>query len=45
MLISNIKYSDSSNVLKGIQDDDGNFISIYEQKDIGEFFSIIVDRL
>ena len=45
MLIGNIKYQDPTNVLESIVDDNGQPISIYEQKDIGEFFLNILDRL
>lgn len=45
MLLSNVKYQDPTRVLECIVDDNGNSISIYEQKDIGEFFLNLLDRL
>lgn len=45
MLLSNVKYQDPTEVLEAVVDDNGDSISIYEQKDIGEFFSIFLDRL
>jgi hypothetical protein len=45
MLMGDIKYSDPRGVLQSIKDDAGINIPIYEQKDIGEFFSIFIDRL
>lgn len=45
MLLSNVKYQDPTQVLESIVDDNGNNISIYEQKDIGEFFMNFLDRL
>lgn len=45
MLLSNIKYQDPTEVLEAIVDDNGDSISIYEQKDIGEFFLNLLDRL
>lgn len=45
MLLSNVKYQDPTEVLEAIVDDNGDPISIYEQKDIGEFFLNLLDRL
>ena len=45
MLISNQKYQDPTNVLESVVDDDGCGIAIYEQKDIGEFFMIFLERM
>ena len=45
MLLSNVKYQDPTRVLESIVDDNGQGISIYEQKDIGEFFINLLDRL
>lgn len=45
MLLSNVKYQDPTEVLESIVDDNGDPISIYEQKDIGEFFLNLLDRL
>jgi hypothetical protein len=45
MLLSNVKYQDPTEVLESIVDDNGDSISIYEQKDIGEFFLNLLDRL
>jgi ubiquitin C-terminal hydrolase len=45
MLLSNVKYQDPTDVLESVVDDYGNKISIYEQKDIGEFFLNFLDRL
>ena len=45
MLLSNVKYQDPTEVLEAIVDDNGDSISIYEQKDIGEFFLNLLDRL
>lgn len=45
MLLSNIKYQDPTKLLESIVDDNGVGISIYEQKDIGEFFLNFLDRM
>lgn len=45
MMIGNIKYQDPTKVLESIVDDNGEPISIYEQKDIGEFFLNFLERL
>jgi uncharacterized protein YigE (DUF2233 family) len=45
MLLSNVKYQDPTKVLESIVDDNAHKIPIYEQKDIGEFFSNFLDRL
>ena len=45
MLISNQKYQDPTKVLESVVDDQGCGIAIYEQKDIGEFFNIFLDRM
>lgn len=45
MLLSNVKYQDPTKVLESIVDDNGAGISIYEQKDIGEFFLNFLDRM
>ena len=45
MLLSNVKYQDPTEVLEAVVDDNGDSISIYEQKDIGEFFLNLLDRL
>ena len=45
MLLSNVKYQDPTPVLESIVDDNGVGISIYEQKDIGEFFLNFLDRM
>jgi hypothetical protein len=45
MFLSNIKYQDPTAVLESIVDDNGVGISIYEQKDIGEFFLNFLDRM
>jgi hypothetical protein len=45
MLLGNIKYQDPTKVLESIVDDSGEPISIYEQKDIGEFFLNFIERL
>ena len=38
MLISNRKYADPTKVLEAIVDNNAQKLTIYEQKDIGEFF-------
>ena len=38
MLISNRKYADPTRVLEAIVDNNAQKLTIYEQKDIGEFF-------
>lgn len=38
MLQSNRKYADPTRVLEAIVDNNGAKMTIYEQKDIGEFF-------
>ena len=43
--MSNIKYQNPTLVLENIVDDQGEGISIYEQKDIGEFFITLLERL
>ena len=45
MFLSNVKYQDPTQVLESIVDDNGVGISIYEQKDIGEFFLNFLDRM
>ena len=45
MFMSNQKYQDPTKVLESVVDDDGCGIAIYEQKDIGEFFMIFLDRM
>lgn len=45
MFLSNIKYQDPTKVLESIVDDNGVGISIYEQKDIGEFFLNFLERM
>ena len=45
MFLSNVKYQDPTKVLESIVDDNGDSISIYEQKDIGEFFLNFLDRM
>lgn len=45
MLSSNQKYMDPTKVLESIVDDNGQKIPIYEQKDIGEVFLNLLDRL
>lgn len=45
MLSSNQKYRDPTKVLESIVDDNGQKIPIYEQKDIGEVFLNLLDRL
>ena len=45
LLISNVKYQDPTCVLENIVDEHGHKIPIYEQKDIGEFFTIFLERL
>jgi hypothetical protein len=45
MFLSNVKYQDPTAVLESIVDDNGVGISIYEQKDIGEFFLNFLDRM
>ena len=45
MILSNVKYQDPTHVLENIVDDNGVGISIYEQKDIGEFFLNFLERL
>ena len=45
MLLSNVKYQDPTEVLEAIVDDNGEPIFIYEQKDIGEFFLNLLDRM
>lgn len=45
MLLSKVSYADPTPVLEAIVDDNGAPISIYEQKDIGEFFLNLLDRL
>lgn len=45
MLLSKVSYADPTPVLEAIVDDNGTPISIYEQKDIGEFFLNLLDRL
>ena len=45
MLVSKVSYADHTAVLEAIVDDNGTPISIYEQKDIGEFFLNLLDRL
>lgn len=45
MLLSNVKYQDPTRVLESIVDDDGVGLSIYEQKDIGEFFINFLERM
>ena len=45
MLLSKVSYADPTAVLEAIVDDSGAPISIYEQKDIGEFFLNLLDRL
>lgn len=45
LLLSNVKYQDPTGVLENIVDENGHKIPIYEQKDIGEFFTIFLERL
>jgi hypothetical protein len=45
LLISNVAYQDPTGVLENIVDEHGHKIPIYEQKDIGEFFTIFLERL
>ena len=45
MLLSNVKYQDPTKVLESIVDDNGIGLSIYEQKDIGEFFLNFLERM
>jgi hypothetical protein len=45
MLLSNVKYQDPTKVLENIVDDQGQNLSIYEQKDIGEFFLNFLERM
>ena len=45
MMIGNVKYQDPTKVLESIVDDNGQPITIYEQKDIGEFFLNFLERL
>ena len=45
MMISNVRYQNPVEVLENIVDDNGQKVPIYEQKDIGEFFSNFLDRL
>lgn len=45
MLLSKQNYQDPTAVLESIVDDNGTPMSIYEQKDIGEFFLNFLDRL
>ena len=45
LLLSNVKYQDPTSVLENIVDESGHKIPIYEQKDIGEFFTIFLERL
>jgi len=45
MLLSNVKYQDPTKVLESIVDDNGVGLSIYEQKDIGEFFLNFLERM
>jgi hypothetical protein len=45
LLISNVAYQDPTCVLENIVDEHGHKIPIYEQKDIGEFFTIFLERL
>ncbi len=45
MLLSGVKYQNPIQVLQSIVDDRGDNISIFEQKDIGEFFSIFLERM
>lgn len=45
MLQSNRKYADPTRVLGAIVDNNGAKLTIYEQKDIGEFFQIFLERL
>ena len=45
MLQSNRKYADPTRVLEAIVDNNGAKLTIYEQKDIGEFFQIFLERL
>ena len=41
MLLSNVKYQDPMEVLEAVVDDNGDSISIYEQKGIGGFLADI----
>ena len=45
MIRSNKKYVDPSNVLKSLVDDFGNPLEIGDQKDVGEFNMILVERI
>ena len=45
MLLGATNYQDPTQVLESIVDDNGESMSIYEQKDIGEFFMNFLDRL
>jgi ubiquitin C-terminal hydrolase len=45
LLLSNVKYQDPTAVLENIVDESGHKIPIYEQKDIGEFFTVFLERL
>ena len=45
MLLANVKYQDPTRVLESIVDDNGVGLSIYEQKDIGEFFLNFLERM
>lgn len=45
LLLSNVKYQDPTGVLENIVDEHGHKIPIYEQKDIGEFFTVFLERL
>ena len=45
MLQSNRKYADPTRVLEAIVDDHGGKMNIYEQKDIGEFFQMLLERV
>jgi hypothetical protein len=45
MLQTNRKYADPTRVLEAIVDDNGEKMNIYEQKDIGEFFQMFLERI
>lgn len=45
MILSNVKYQNPIDVLESIVTDQGEELDIFEQKDIGEFFITLLERL
>lgn len=45
MLKSNVSYTSPKSVLSNIVDNNGGEVFVYEQKDIGEFMLLLLERM